>query len=161
MLEEAWWQLNRTGCHNVSLALADNRQLPLVAGCADLAIEGWSFGHLTAWYPDSWRAEITGAVDEMLRVLRPAGTAIILETLGTGRQDPQPPATSLAEFYEYLEHKRGFNRTWLRTDYQFDSLSEAEELIRFFFGEELARRVVEEKWVVLPECTGLWWRLAE
>lgn len=158
MLEEARRQLSRTGCHNVSLAVADNRHVPIRSGCAHLAIEGWSLGHLTGWYPDTWRVEIKRAVDEMLRLVMPGGTAIILETLGAGREDPYPPATALAEFYEYLEYERGFSRTWLRTDYQFQSLSEAETLTRFFFGGELAQRVVDEKWVVLPECTGLWWR---
>lgn len=158
MLEEARQQLSRTGCRNVSLAVADNRRLPVRAGCADLAIEGWSFGHLTGWYPDAWRAEVKRALDEMLRLVKPGGTAIILETLGTGREDPYPPATVLAEFYEYLEHERGFTRTWLRTDYRFESLAEAELLTRFFFGEDFAQHVIEEKWVVLPECTGLWWR---
>jgi len=45
----------------------------------------------------------------------------------------------------------------LSTDYQFASLAEAEALTRFFFGEELAAQVVENAWVVLPECTGIWW----
>ena len=37
------------------------------------------------------------------------------------------------------------------------SLDEAEELTRFFFGDELAARVVEKEWLILPECTGIWW----
>jgi hypothetical protein len=46
----------------------------------------------------------------------------------------------------------------MRTDYRFASLAEAEELARFFFGEELAKKVVEQGWQVLPECTGIWWK---
>jgi ubiquinone/menaquinone biosynthesis C-methylase UbiE len=158
MLAEAARQLRRSGCRNVALTVADNRHLPVAGRWADLAVEGWSFGHLTGWHPGAWHAEVARAVDEMLRVVRPGGTAIILETLGTGREDPYPPSTALAEFYAYLEHQRGFTRTWLRTDYLFESLSEAEALVRFFFGAELAQRVVQENWVALPECTGLWWR---
>ena len=39
----------------------------------------------------------------------------------------------------------------------FESLAEAEELARFFFGDDMADKVLEEKWVILPECTGIWW----
>ncbi|MBN1311052.1 MAG: hypothetical protein JXB30_06495 [Anaerolineae bacterium] len=41
--------------------------------------------------------------------------------------------------------------------YRFESLGEAEELPRFFFGEALADRVVQEELLVVPECTGVWW----
>jgi hypothetical protein len=46
----------------------------------------------------------------------------------------------------------------VRTDYQFESLEEAVELSTFFFGEELGQKVREKSWVILPECTGIWWR---
>ncbi len=158
MLGHAAGLIRRDGFANISLAVADNRHLPVGDGVADLSLQGWSFGHFTEWYPDVWRAEIGRAVDEMLRVLRPGGSAIILETLGTGSETPAPPAESLAAYYDYLEAERGFARTWLRTDYRFESLAEAESLARFFFGDDLADRVVREGWVILPECTGVWWR---
>lgn len=50
-----------------------------------------------------------------------------------------------------------FGATWIRTDYRFESLDEAERLTRFFFGGALADEVVRRKWITLPECTGLWW----
>jgi hypothetical protein len=37
-------------------------------------------------------------------------------------------------------------------------VEEAVELAGFFFGEEMADRVREERLVILPECTGVWWR---
>ena len=52
----------------------------------------------------------------------------------------------------------GFASTWVRTDYRFSSAAEAEELIGFFFGPELAARVAGEGMLVVPECTGIWWR---
>jgi hypothetical protein len=64
----------------------------------------------------------------------------------------------LAEFYAWLEGTHGFQTTNIRTDYQFDSLAEAEQLSRFFFGDELADEVVSKNWVILPECTGVWWK---
>ncbi|MBI3165497.1 MAG: class I SAM-dependent methyltransferase, partial [Chloroflexi bacterium] len=53
--------------------------------------------------------------------------------------------------------EKGFQNKWIRTDYKFDSPAEAEELSRFFFGDELGNKLREKKWVVLPECTGVWW----
>lgn len=137
---------------------ADNRRLPLAGGRADLVIAGWSLGHLVGWHERSWRKEITLVLSEMVRMLRPRGTAIILETLGTGQETPRPPTEGLAAYYALLEREHGFSSTWIRTDYRFTSLEEAERLVRFFFGPELAARVAREKHLLLPECTGIWWR---
>jgi hypothetical protein len=35
---------------------------------------------------------------------------------------------------------------------------EAEELTRFFFGDELANRIKNEGLLIVPECTGIWWK---
>lgn len=135
----------------------DNRALPVPDQSADLAIEGWSFGHLCGWHPANWREEIGKALAEMQRILRPGGTAILLETLGTGRETPQPPTPELAALYEWLETEHGFIHTWVRTDYRFASLAEAEQLTGFFFGEDMAETVHRNNRVILPECTGIWW----
>lgn len=146
----------RRGPENWQVQVADNRCLPVEDHVADLAISGWSLGYLVGEYPDDWRAELGKALSEMRRVLRPGGTIAILETLGTGHETPHPPTEGLAACYRFLE-ETGFSATWIRTDYRFASLDEAETLIRFFFGDELATQVVEKKWVILPECTGVWW----
>lgn len=140
---------------NVTLAAADNRRLPLRPGIADLAVAGWSLGHSVAWFPESWRDEIGAALDEMVRVLKPGGTLLLIETLGTGREDPAPPTPGLAALYAWLESARGFQRHWIRTDYRFASAAEAAELTRFFFGADLSGGQA-----VVPECTGLWVRRA-
>lgn len=137
---------------------ADNRRLPLADGRADLVIAGWSLGHLVGWHERSWRDEIALVLSEMRRMLRPGGTAVILETLGTGQEAPRPPTEGLAAYYAFLENEHGFSSDWIRTDYQFSSLEEAERLVRFFFGPELAARVLQEELLLLPECTGIWWR---
>lgn len=157
MLDVTTAKLERTGLQNWTLAVADNRALPVADHVADLSIEGWSLGHFTSWHAESWRDEIGQALAEMKRVLRPGGTVVILETLGTGEETPRPPSDALAAYYAWLEEELGFSSTWFRTDFQFASLAEAEELIRFFFGDPLADRVVRENLVFLPECTGLWW----
>ena len=139
------------------VAVADNRNLAVSDRIADVSVAGWTFGHFTSWHAETWRDEIGQALAQMKRVLRPGGTALILETLGTGLEKPHPPTDALAAYYALLEEEHGFSSTWIRTDYRFKSLSEAEELTRFFFGDELADRVAREGLIILPECTGIWW----
>ncbi|MDX1523773.1 MAG: class I SAM-dependent methyltransferase, partial [Anaerolineae bacterium] len=61
------------------------------------------------------------------------------------------------DYYAFLEQSLGFAYTWIRTDFQFESLAEAERLNRFFFGDDLAEQVLKNEWVIVPECTGIWW----
>ncbi|MBL8117070.1 MAG: class I SAM-dependent methyltransferase [Anaerolineae bacterium] len=158
MLAVATDKLKRSGLNHWETTVADNRSLPAADASADLAIEGWSFGHFGGWYPDSWREEAGKALAEMRRVLRPGGTAILIETMGTGYETPQPPTPGLTALYAWLETEHGFSSTSIRTDYRFESLEEAEKLSRFFFGDALADEVVRRNWVILPECTGFWWK---
>jgi ubiquinone/menaquinone biosynthesis C-methylase UbiE len=157
MLDVAAAKLEKTGLQNWQVAVADNRALPVVNRAADISIAGWSLGYCTIWYADSWRAEIAQALAEMKRVLRPGGIVVILETLGTGSEVPCPPTDALDAYYAWLENEHGFSSTWIRTDYRFESLSEAQEATRFFFGDEFSDRIGREDWVILPECTGIWW----
>jgi ubiquinone/menaquinone biosynthesis C-methylase UbiE len=158
MLSVAQARVAAGGWENVQLAVADNRQLPAASRSVDIAIEGWSLGHSVGWYPDSWKIEIKIALDEMTRILKPGGTMIVLETLGTGFETPTPPTAGLAELYRWLEDEHGFAGTWIRTDYQFDTPAQAAENTRFFFGDELADRLLAAEMTILPECTGIWWR---
>lgn len=155
MLEVAAESLAADAPH-VFPVVADNRALPVKTGCADVAIAGWSFGHFVDWYGDSWRAEIGQCLAEMRRVLAPDGVAIILETLGTGSETPSPPTPGLALYYDWLEAEHGFTPSWIRTDYRFASVDEADSLTRFFFGDALADSIRRESLVDLPECTGVW-----
>ncbi len=155
MLHVAAERLSGEGFLNWDVAAADHRHLPLKDEVADVAISGWSICYLVTWSSKTWRKEIDQALAEMKRVLRPGGQIILLETLGTGYQTPCPPE-HLAGYYDYLRES-GFASTWIRTDYRFSSLAEAEALIRFFFGEALAQKVVQEGWITVPECTGIWW----
>jgi ubiquinone/menaquinone biosynthesis C-methylase UbiE len=143
---------------NWGFGVADNACLPVPDGSADLAIAGWSFGHQTVWSEDAWRAPIESALREALRVLRPTGTAVVVETLGTGHASPFEPPPQLARYYAMLGDEHGFERTWIRTDYEFPTVAEGEKLVRFFFGEDPAADFVVRGSRVLPECTGLWWR---
>jgi ubiquinone/menaquinone biosynthesis C-methylase UbiE len=157
MLDVAAGKLARAGLHNWDLAAADNRALPVDDASADLTIAGWTFGHMTEWHAETWRDEIGKALGEMRRALRPGGTAIVIETLGTGRETPKPPVERLAAYYAMLEQDYGFAATWIRTDYRFESASEAEELTGFFFGVAMPASVTETGHAIVPECTGIWW----
>jgi SAM-dependent methyltransferase len=103
-----------------------------------------------------WESNLDEVVREIKRVLRPDGTAIIFETMGTGFETPNPP-DFLLPYYATLVDKYGFSHRWIRTDYEFDDILQAERLSRFFFGDELANRVLEQNLVRLPECAGIWW----
>jgi ubiquinone/menaquinone biosynthesis C-methylase UbiE len=140
--------------------VAENSLLPLRNGWADLVVAGWSLGHSVAWSGAAWPAVISRAVDEMQRAARPGGWVAIIETLGTGTTLPNPPTPRLAEYYAWLESEHGFTRQWFRTDYMFDTLVQAQDLIGFFFGPELARAVASAGDRRVPECTGLWTRRA-
>jgi ubiquinone/menaquinone biosynthesis C-methylase UbiE len=156
MLEVAATKLARSGLRNWQVQVADHRRLPVADRVADVAVSGWSLCYLIEEHPERWRAELSDALREIKRVLRPGGTIVILETLGTGHETPHPPTASLAAYYAFLQ-EQGFDSTWIRTDYRFASLAEAEALTRFFFGDALADSVVDHEWVILPECTGIWW----
>lgn len=140
---------------NWQVAVADHRYLPVGDGTADVVVSGWSICYLVTDHGARWQTGVAQALAEMKRVLRPGGTAVILETLGTGYEEPHRPQ-HLKAYYDYLE-SHGFSHAWIRTDYRFADLAEAEDLIGFFFGEELAQKVVEKRWVIVPECTGIWW----
>jgi ubiquinone/menaquinone biosynthesis C-methylase UbiE len=155
MLHVAQVMLKRSGLRNWHIAAADHRRLPVRSHSADVTLAGWTLAHLFTWNEPAWREEAGKVFTELRRVLRPNGTAIILETLGTGYETPHPPE-NLTPYYSFLE-QAGFSSTWVRTDYQFESLGQAEVLVHFFFGPELAKQVISRNWVILPECTGIWW----
>jgi ubiquinone/menaquinone biosynthesis C-methylase UbiE len=138
------------------VARADALALPVRSGCADLAVAGWVFGHFVGWHPSDWRASIGSALDEMMRILKPSGRLIVIETLSTGSYVPAPPNGELAEYYEWLAAQRGMRCDCIRTDYQFASADEAASRLGFFFGESLCQKVAQHGWDRVPEWTGVW-----
>jgi len=140
------------------LQLGVAEALPVASAWADVAIAGWVFGHFRYWMPDAWREHVGRALSEMKRALKPGGTLIVIETLGTGSSEPKPPSPELAEFYAWLASQHGFAQRAIRTDYAFPSVARAAEVTGFFFGADFARRVESERWTRIPECTGLWWQ---
>lgn len=156
MLRVCAERLTASGLSNWQVDVADHRHLPVGDHFADLVVSGWSVSYLAVWDPERWREGLDAWMDEMKRVLKPGGLVVLYESLGTGNAEPIR-LPHLEKFYPWLD-EMGFQNRWIRTDYQFKSLEEAVDLAGFFFGAELAERVQKENLVILPECTGVWWK---
>lgn len=157
MLEVNARRLAAAGLTNWRTAVADHRELPLATHSVDLVVAGWSLCYLVhAGVPEA-TSNLARIMEEIDRVLRPGGTVIIIETLGTGLAEPQPP-DELADYYAALSDVYGFEHRWIRTDYVFDSAEQAQKLTSFFFSEEVAARAAAQKSAFVPECAGIWWK---
>jgi len=154
ILQVARAVLERSGHSNWHVAVGDHRHLPVGNQVADVALAGWTIFQLLVWSEPNWQGEAEKVLAEMRRVVHPGGTIIILETLGTGFETPHP-LDKLSGYYSFLE-KAGFSSTWIRTDFQFESVAEAKAHIGFFFGTDIAQQIVKQDRMV-PECTGIWW----
>jgi len=141
------------------LIQGDMRILPVRDSWADVTTAGWAAGHFCGWFPETWQQEIDRFILEMQRVTRPGGALFIMETLGTGRKTPAPPTRALHEYYQRIESQWGFQREVIRTDYKFQSVSDAIEKTAFFFGQELAETIDKNEWQIVPEWTGVWHRV--
>lgn len=142
----------------VEWGVALHDALPVPDASADLALEGWAFGHALSWNPTGWRDDLQKWVRELERVVRPGGKLVLIETMGTGVETPFAGGHSLEPFHAFVTDTLGFSHRALRTDYAFDSVDEAIDTLGFFFGERLISRIREHQWKVVPECTGLYWR---
>ncbi|MFF0830077.1 class I SAM-dependent methyltransferase [Brevibacillus sp. NPDC003359] len=156
MLEVNAQQLTQSGLTNWKTSVADHREIPADDHSADVIVAGWTVCYLTSSAVPNNEHNLEKIILEMKRVLRPGGTIVIMETMGTGYETPHPPEF-LTQYYSLLENKYGFSHKWIRLDYRFVDWEEAERQARFFFGDELADRVALEKLVTLPECAGVWW----
>ncbi|NQS90912.1 MAG: class I SAM-dependent methyltransferase, partial [Chloroflexi bacterium] len=132
MLQVAAERLTIEGQENWKIAAADHRNIPLESASADLVISGWSFCYLAVWEDENWQTALETGLKEIDRLLREDGTVIIIETLGTGTENPQE-LEKLQPYFRFLDNS-GFQRSWIRTDYLFQDREEALELTGFFFG---------------------------
>ena len=156
MLRVCRERLIASGLSNWQVDVADHRNLPVEDHSVDVVVSGWSVSYLAVWNPEQANQELDKWLLEMRRVLRKDGMIILFESLGTGNESPMR-LEHVETTYQWLDDN-GFQNKWIRTDYQFESIEEAEELSRFFFGDELGDRARQNNRVILPECTGMWWK---
>src|SRR3972149_1743978 len=156
MLRVCRERLIASGLSNWQVDVADHRNLPVEDHSVDVVVSGWSVSYLAVWNPEQANQELDKWLLEMRRVLRKDGMIILFESLGTGNESPMR-LEHVETTYQWLDDN-GFQNKWIRTDYQFQSIEEAEELSRFFFGDELVDKVKQNNRVILPECTGMWWK---
>lgn len=154
MLAFAAQRLKGLSIQNCTLTAAEHRAIPLPAASADVVISGWSLCYLAQGDRRIWQPVVQQVLDETYRLIRPHGWLILIETLGTGFETPTAPE-KLLPYYDFLE-AQGCAQTWIRTDYRFDTVAEAVDLTRFFFGDELADQLERSHQCTLPECTGFW-----
>lgn len=159
MLRHGKENLYRSGLPNWRLSLESHTALPFMDGCADLVIAGWSFCYAAIDAGEDWQTGLERALSEVERVLRPGGMLLLIESLGTGYESPNVPDI-LVDYLNHLD-KLGFHSTWIRTDYLFKDFSEAKMLTGFFFGDVRMPMWKTETGVIVPECTGLWWKAFE
>lgn len=149
-------RLETLGLNNWHLSLESHRELPFAAGCVDLVISGWSFCYAALDAESGWLPALEQALAEVKRVLRPGGMLLLIESLGTGFESPNRPDV-LVDYLAYLD-SHGFESDWIRTDYCFMDEAEARELTTFFFGDAPMPMWEADGGVIVPECTGLWWK---
>ncbi len=156
MLQLAQSKLISPAVGRPMVAAGDHSRIPLQEKSVDLLVSGWSVSYVAIWNGEAWRPALEAWLAEARRVLRPGGHVILFESLGTGNESPRP-LPHLEDFYSWLDEK-GFSKEWIRTDYRFESTEIADELVLFFFGEEIRRMIRGEDPITLPECTGVSWR---
>ena len=121
-------------------AAADHRVLPLAAdGCGPhrLRLERQLRRHLvsghlarSSWMPGCARLDAcSGRVG--------ISSSLSHWEQATNRLSGLP---HLEHFYDWLD-EQAFDDTWIRTDYRFESLAQAEQLAGFFFGDEMKSRI--------------------
>jgi ubiquinone/menaquinone biosynthesis C-methylase UbiE len=159
MLQRARRQMETVENGDILVAAAEHRRLPLRSGSVDLLVSGWSVSYVAVWDPERWRQNLDDWLGEAERVLRQDGWIVLFESLGTGNDTPTR-LPHLESFYDWLSES-GFGFDWIRTDYRFESVDIADELVGFFFGDEIRKRVKRTPPVTLAECTGVWSRLTQ
>ena len=140
----------------IEFVVKDNFSLKELAVKADIFVEGWAFGHAVCDMPDKVEEISEVFIKQASYLVKPEGKIILIETLGTGNEEPKPPAVPLEKFYTLLENKYGFVRKVIRTDYLFETADEASRILGFFFGEEMKELAIKRGNKRFPECSGIW-----
>ncbi len=142
---------------NIEFISGGYELIPLKDKICDFVIEGWSLLYYYKLSQPDWKRKISNAIAEMKRILKDNGKMILIETLGTMQEGP-----IIMEFasplYNFLEDELKFKKIEIRTDYKFENVGQAIELITFFFGNEMGNEVRKSNISIIPEYTGIWHR---
>ena len=160
MVETARANLSASGRTNWKVEVGDHRSLPHPDHSADLVIAGFTLGPMVAVEREGdWKGEIDKAIGEMRRVLRPNGTAVIIEGVWSGEEPADDKITHpwFRVLVEYLEQAYGFQGVRYRSDCDFSPLQTKPEIIEMIFGEEGIQRLRDKDWIE-PVCDGMWWK---
>jgi ubiquinone/menaquinone biosynthesis C-methylase UbiE len=142
----------------ISWGLLDNLAQPALDQKVDFVMEGWSFGHTIMDHQAQMAEVVATLVRNGTAVVKPEGTLIFIETLGSNSAVPQPPTPALADFYTLLETTHGFQRVVVKTDYRFADVASAERVFSFFFGAQMAQGIRERNSPLVEEFTGVWYK---
>jgi len=156
MLSLAKIALDESGQHNWDLILSPHQALSLASDSVDMILSGWSYHCVALDAGQNWQEALEQGLWEAARVLRPGAVMILIESLGTGYENPHRPDI-IVDYLDALD-SHGFTSAWIRTDFCFQTMAQAQDLISFFFGEEPIPMWETETGVIVPECTGLWWK---
>lgn len=157
MLKYADQKLQSLHFRNFTTHVCDIGKVPVADQSVDIVLAGWALIS-KALRGDPWEQAVTDILKEMTRVIRPGGTVMLIESLGTGQENPQPPNDRFADYFRLLEEQEGFQKTTIRTDYKFSSLAEKAKLLTFFFDKEMLDVGTKNDSLIYPECTGIWWK---
>ena len=138
--------------HKINFEVLDNNELFKLNEQYDIAIEGWSFGHLITQDSDLNIKIISDLMDNCIRI---AKKVVIIETLGTNVEKPKPPSVGLNQFYEYLTNN-GFKEYVVKTDYKYETIEQAQYVMGSFFGTGMEASIKEKNSTIIPEFTGVW-----
>ena len=107
--------------------------LPLHSASVDAAYSTWAYFFSRNWDP-------TPGLQELDRVVRPGGQIAIVDNLGDDEFTalaPDPTAlTADPEFWK----GQGFDCTVIHTAFEFDSPTDADELLTLYFGPDAQHR---------------------
>jgi ubiquinone/menaquinone biosynthesis C-methylase UbiE len=154
MLDLAREKLARVGFDRFRTHVGDLATIPAEDAALDVVLAGWALCG-KALRGDPWPDAVREVLAEIRRVLRPGGTTVIIESLGTGQERPSPPNPRFADYFRLLEAE-GFRKACVRTDYRFASREEKERLLTFFFDRDMLDAGVKNDALIYPEWTGIW-----
>lgn len=163
MLKTALANLKQLKIKNCIIQKGDNLDTIELNEKYDLAIEGWSFLACIKFTPKGFeinnaKSKLNIQINNMIRNTRKGAPIIIIESLGTYVEKPSPYEVWIP-IYEYLEKDLHFNNNIVRTDFHFSNIEEAIDLFPFFFGDEYKSKIINERKTIIPEFTGIWYKL--